>query len=131
MWQKYIKNFIETRDWEKFNTPKNISMALAVEASELLEIFQWLTEKDSFEIKNNPKQKQAIKEEIADILIDNLDISLVIARRKQLFGFLIAAKKVKVIEYIGDNIKISTQMSHHKNKWISPLLSEFMKYLLK
>ena len=40
--EKEIKKFIKERDWEKFNSPKNLTMALAVEASELLEIFQWL-----------------------------------------------------------------------------------------
>ena len=39
--KKEIKKFVDERDWEQFHTPKNLSMALSVEASELLEIFQW------------------------------------------------------------------------------------------
>ena len=39
--KKEIKDFVDERDWEQFHTPKNLSMALSVEASELLEIFQW------------------------------------------------------------------------------------------
>ena len=39
--KKEIKDFVDERDWQQFHTPKNLSMALSVEASELLEIFQW------------------------------------------------------------------------------------------
>jgi NTP pyrophosphatase (non-canonical NTP hydrolase) len=61
-----IKEFVEERDWEQFHTPKNLSMALSVEASELLEIFQWQKEE---EYKNaTEKEKEMIKDEIADIL---------------------------------------------------------------
>ena len=61
-----IKEFVEERDWEQFHTPKNLSMALSVEASELLEIFQWQKEEEH---KNaTEKEKEMIKDEIADIL---------------------------------------------------------------
>ena len=40
-----IRNFVEERDWDQFHSPKNLAMALAVEASELVEIFQWMTER--------------------------------------------------------------------------------------
>ena len=60
-----IRKFVDERDWEQFHTPKNLSMALSVEASELLEIFQW---QKADEYKNaNKKQKEMIKDEIADI----------------------------------------------------------------
>ena len=60
-----IKEFVEERDWEQFHTPKNLSMALSVEASELLEIFQW---KKEDEYKNvTEKEKEMAKDEIADI----------------------------------------------------------------
>ena len=41
--QNQLRDFASERDWEQFHTPKNLSMALSVEASELVEIFQWLT----------------------------------------------------------------------------------------
>ena len=41
-----IKNFVKERDWDQFHSPKNLSMALSVEVSELVEIFQWLKESD-------------------------------------------------------------------------------------
>jgi len=60
-----IRKFVDERDWEKFHTPKNISMALSVEASELVEIFQWQDD-ESFE-KNKKEITNLSKEEIADI----------------------------------------------------------------
>jgi NTP pyrophosphatase (non-canonical NTP hydrolase) len=60
-----IRKFVSDRDWEKFHTPKNISMALSVEASELLEIFQWHDD-DSF-IENKEKLIDLSRDEIADI----------------------------------------------------------------
>jgi|TARA_B110000003_G_C16483387_1_gene470598 NTP pyrophosphatase (non-canonical NTP hydrolase) len=60
-----IIKFVEERDWEKFHTPKNISMALSVEASELLEIFQWHDD-DSFN-ENKEKLTNLSKDEVADI----------------------------------------------------------------
>ena len=63
--QSQLNNFASERDWEQFHTPKNLSMALSVEASELVEIFQWLTPEES----NSPDQRQldSIRSEVADI----------------------------------------------------------------
>ena len=75
-----ICEFAEERDWEQFHSPKNLAMALSVEASELVEIFQWMSEKDSLDL--NPQQKARAKEEIADVMTyliriaDRLDINL-------------------------------------------------------
>lgn len=62
-----LKKFSEDRDWEQFHSPKNLSMALSVEASELVEIFQWLTEEQSYNLNNS--KKQHAEEEVADIAI--------------------------------------------------------------
>jgi len=51
-----IKNFVKERDWDQFHSPKNLSMALSVEASELVEIFQWLKESD---LKKSRKGKSS------------------------------------------------------------------------
>ena len=63
--QNQLQKFASERDWEQFHSPKNLSMALSVEASELVEIFQWLTLEES----NFPDQKQldSIRSEVADI----------------------------------------------------------------
>ena len=45
--KNFVENFVKERDWSQFHSPKNISMALAIEASELMDIFKWDTEKDS------------------------------------------------------------------------------------
>jgi len=60
-----IAKFIKERSWKKYHTPKNLSMALSVEASELLEIFQWINDKD-FK-RNKTFFKARAQEEIADI----------------------------------------------------------------
>jgi NTP pyrophosphatase (non-canonical NTP hydrolase) len=61
-----IKTFRDERDWKQFHNPKDLAIAISVEASELLENFQWLTVKES---ENLPPEKlQAVKEEIADVL---------------------------------------------------------------
>lgn len=67
-----IDEFVKDRDWEKFHSPKNLSMALSVEASELLEIFQWQTEE---EYKNDPEILSKASDEIADIFYYLLRIS--------------------------------------------------------
>ena len=67
--QKRLSEFAKDRNWDQFHSPKNLSMALAAEAAELLEIFQWLTEEQSRKIINNEKEMSLIKEEIADVAI--------------------------------------------------------------
>ena len=64
-----LAEFARARDWDQFHSPKNLSMALAAEAGELLEIFRWLTEQESKEISNSRETIAAAKEEIADIFI--------------------------------------------------------------
>ncbi len=63
-----IAGFAKERDWEQFHTPKNLAMALSVEAAELSEIFQWLTEKQSYEIAHDEKELLKVKDELADII---------------------------------------------------------------
>lgn len=69
-----LKKFSEERDWEQFHSPKNLSMALSVEVSELVEVFQWLTEEQSKNLTD--KQKEKSEEEIADIAIYLLRICM-------------------------------------------------------
>ena len=59
--------FAEARDWDKFHSPKNLIMALGGEVSELLDLFQWLTEAQSYEL--TPEQHRAAAHEIADVQI--------------------------------------------------------------
>ena len=64
-----IRAFADVRNWEKFHTPKNLSMAVAGEAGELVAEFQWLTSEESTLASLTPEQLQAIKLEIADVQI--------------------------------------------------------------
>ncbi|MEX2488008.1 MAG: nucleotide pyrophosphohydrolase [Pseudomonadales bacterium] len=78
-----IDQFAKDRDWDKFHSPKNLSMALSVEVAELLEQFQWLSEEESAGL--TPEQQRAVSGEIADIqiylirLADKLGIDVVAA----------------------------------------------------
>jgi NTP pyrophosphatase (non-canonical NTP hydrolase) len=62
-----INFFVEERDWGLFQTPKNLSMALIVEAAELVEHFQWMQPEESDSLTN--EKKRNVAEELADILI--------------------------------------------------------------
>lgn len=80
--------FARERDWEQFHSPKNLSMALAGEAGELLEHFQWLTEAQSATLGTD--KKEAVALEMADILIylirlaERLDVDLVDAAYRKM-----------------------------------------------
>ena len=65
--QQQLKRFAEQRNWEQFHSPKNLSMALSVEAAELLEHFQWLTEEQSASLST--EERNDVAAEIADIQI--------------------------------------------------------------
>jgi dCTP diphosphatase len=62
-----LRRFASDREWDQFHSPKNLASALAVEAAELLEPFQWLTEEQSRNL--TPVQVAAVKDEMADVLI--------------------------------------------------------------
>src|SRR5215211_6313927 len=62
-----IKRFIGERDWEQFHSPKNLAMALSVEAAEVVEHFQWLTEEQSRILP--PEKLAEVREEIGDVMI--------------------------------------------------------------
>ncbi len=64
---RVLRQFAIDRDWEQFQSPKNVAMALIVEAAELVEHFQWLTEEQSYQLPAD--KKQAVAHEMADILI--------------------------------------------------------------
>ena len=67
--QKKLREFALDREWEQFHSPKNLATALAVEAAELLEPFQWLTEAESRHLAENPANFARVEEEIADVMI--------------------------------------------------------------
>ncbi|MFT5300315.1 MAG: NTP pyrophosphatase (non-canonical NTP hydrolase) [Mariniblastus sp.] len=68
-----VLNFVEERDWKQFHSPKNLSMALAIEAAELMEHFQWISTDASREL--DAEAKTAAGEELADVLCYALAIA--------------------------------------------------------
>lgn len=67
--QVRLRQFALDRDWEQYHSPKNLSVALAVEAAELMEIFQWVTPEESNNVANNPEVHSQLSAELADVLI--------------------------------------------------------------
>jgi NTP pyrophosphatase (non-canonical NTP hydrolase) len=67
--------FARERDWEQFHTPKNLSMALAAEAGELMEHFLWASPAESQAIAREPAKGAKIAEELADVVIYALEFA--------------------------------------------------------
>lgn len=83
-----LRRFADERDWERYHTPKNLAAALIVEAGELLEHFQWLTQEESLHL--SPEAKQEVGHEVADVLIyltrlaDRLGIDMLAAASEKM-----------------------------------------------
>ena len=81
-----LRRFVEERQWRPYHTPKNLAMALAVEAAELMEHFQWLAPDESQASRSDPAKLAAIGEELADVLcyalalanVLNLDLDTIV-----------------------------------------------------
>ncbi len=67
--------FARERDWEQFHAPKNLSMALAAEAGELMEHFLWASSESSRETMRDPAKRAKIEEELADVVIYALEFA--------------------------------------------------------
>jgi NTP pyrophosphatase (non-canonical NTP hydrolase) len=66
--RQLVAGFVAERDWSQFHTPKNVSMALAIEAAELMEHFQWLTPEASRQIAADAAKLAEVADEIADVV---------------------------------------------------------------
>lgn len=64
-----LDRFADDRDWQQFHSPKNLLLALTGEVGELCEIFQWMGETDSTDAAKRPETAQAVKDELADVLM--------------------------------------------------------------
>jgi len=67
--KKIVDSFVDERDWKKFHSPKNLAMALSIETSELMELFQWLDLEQSKEVMKSGEVREDALDEIADIFI--------------------------------------------------------------
>ncbi|WP_417878401.1 nucleotide pyrophosphohydrolase [Vibrio sp.] len=83
-----LDQFAKERDWDKFHSPKNLTMALSGEVGELTELFQWITEEESHNLTE--KQKARVKEELADVflyllrLADKTGVDLICAAHEKI-----------------------------------------------
>jgi len=66
--REVVRRFVADRDWGQFHSPKNLSMALAIEAAELMEHFQWITTEASRHIGEEAEKREAVGDELADVI---------------------------------------------------------------
>ena len=86
-----VREFVEARDWTKYHNPKDIAISIGIEASELVEIFQWVKESEIDSVLSNPEKLDNLREELADIFVYclsmanslNIDISDAIVEKIQ------------------------------------------------
>lgn len=69
--KKHIKEFIQARDWEQYHAPKNLAMALSVEAAEIVELFQWKEAGQPL----TPEELECLRQEIGDVLVYLLELA--------------------------------------------------------
>jgi NTP pyrophosphatase (non-canonical NTP hydrolase) len=85
-----VLDFCIERDWEQYHDPKNLSMSIAIEAAELMELFQWLKSEESLAAQIEAAKVEHVKEEVADIVIYAI-------RMSQVFDFdLMEAVETKI-----------------------------------
>lgn len=100
-----ISEFARERDWDQFHSPKNLAMALIVEAAELVEQFQWLKQSESRELSG--EKLAAVEQELADILVylvriaDQLGIDLLAAADRKI--------KSNAAKYPADKVRGSSK----------------------
>lgn len=73
--RQMVEQFVAERNWQQFHSPKNLSMALTIEAGELMEHFQWISMDDSRAVRSDPEKLAQVAEEIADVFCYTLAIA--------------------------------------------------------
>lgn len=102
-----IKEFIHARDWEQYHAPKNLAMALSVEAAEIAEIFQWKNTGDPL----SPSEQEHLRQEIGDVLVyllelaDKFGIDIIEAAKEKL---IISGEKYPVEKARGNSAKYTS-----------------------
>jgi NTP pyrophosphatase (non-canonical NTP hydrolase) len=111
--KKKVRQFVVERDWDQFHSPKNLSMALIVEAAEMVEHFQWLTEEQSSNL--SPEKLAEVEQELADIqvylisLAEKLKLDLIAAVEKKLV--------LNALKYPADQVRGSSKKyTEYKNR---------------
>jgi len=110
------KRFVEDRDWGKYHNAKDIAVSITIEAAELLEIFQWVTDDELQKVLANSEKHGSLEEEIADVLIyclslanaTNIDIARAVSAKIE------KNKKKYPIDAVKGNYKKYTELGQHK-----------------
>lgn len=90
-----LEEFAAARDWQQFHSPKNLAMALTGEVGELVEIFQWRTEEQSWHVARSPDTAEHVRQELADV-------ALYLVRLSSVLG-------VDLNQAIADKMKLNAQ----------------------
>jgi dCTP diphosphatase len=98
-----VAKFVAARDWERYHGPKNLAMSISIEAAEIMEHFQWLTVEEADESMADPKVREEVEEELADVLIycfsfanqTGIDVSEVIRKKLERNEGRFPVEKVK------------------------------------
>ena len=98
-----MTEFLDERDWHQFHSPKNLTMGLAIETSELMEHFQWMGEKESRSLVNDSTKGAMIRDELADVL--SYVLSLAISLEIDLSQAFIEKMKKNRIKYPADQYR--------------------------
>ena len=87
--RKEVREFMQERNWERYHSPKNLSMSIAIEAAEIMEHFQWYTSEESRKLVEDEQAWAQVTDEVADVLIYcltlanqlNMDISTAVTSK--------------------------------------------------
>ena len=101
--QQLVHDFVKVRDWTKYHSPKNLAMSIAIEAAELMELFQWLSTEEAENPITIKQLRQEIEDEVADVFIYllsfsnicNIDINTVIRRKMNRNETRFSIEKIK------------------------------------
>jgi len=75
--KQLVEEFVDERDWGKYHNAKDVAIAINVEAGELLELFEWVREKDTPEVLQDPRKREHLGDELADIIMLCLNLASV------------------------------------------------------
>lgn len=67
--ENVLEEFADARNWQQFHSPKNLAMALTGEVGELVEIFQWRSEEESWQVAQAPETAEHVRQELADVAL--------------------------------------------------------------
>jgi NTP pyrophosphatase (non-canonical NTP hydrolase) len=89
--KRLVEEFVDERDWGKYHNAKDVAIAINVEAGELLELFEWVREKDTPFVLQEPAKRQHLGEELADIImlclnlasVSDFDVSSLVEQKMQ------------------------------------------------